>query len=166
MKRGGGGGSGPANGHPPSPPPPPTPTVEMPHNNPRKPAPLVVPDSSSRDSSHKSNSTDWQTGPRGGFVSQHDHLQQRGSFKRGNGGHHSRGDGPYHNNHGGRREQARANYEWNTHRSFNGRDVHLQQRAVSRTYIGPPPPGSTPFISPPHVRPYGNPVVFPGKLHV
>ncbi|XP_043709672.1 la-related protein 1C [Telopea speciosissima] len=164
MKRGGGGG-GPANGgftQPPPPPPPPQP-VEMPPNNSGRLA-IVIPDSSPREPPHK-NSNNWETGPRGGgFGSQPDHPQ-RSSFRRGNGGPHLRGDGPYHNNNnfGGRRDQDRGNYEWNPHRSFNGRDVHVQHQGVvpRAAFIRPPSPSSAPFVSPPPVRPFGNPMGFP-----
>ncbi|KAJ4964135.1 hypothetical protein NE237_024074 [Protea cynaroides] len=166
MKRGGNGGGSANGGFTQMPPPPPPRQVEMPQNNSSKPAP-VIPDSSPRDPPHKSSSN-WETGPRGGFGSQShsgsDHPQQRSSFRRGNGGPHPRGDGPYHNNNfGGRRDQDRGNYEWNPHRSFNGRDVHMQQqRVVPRAaFVRPPPPSSTPFISPPPVRPFGNPMGFP-----
>ncbi|KAJ4967142.1 hypothetical protein NE237_018991 [Protea cynaroides] len=170
MKRGGGGG-GPANGgftQSPPPPPPPQP-VEMPQNNSGKLA-TVIPDSSPREHPPKSSSN-WETGPRGGgFGSQphgSDHPQHRSSFRRGNGGSHPRGDGPYHNNSnnnfGGRRDQDRGNYEWNPHRSFNSRDVHMQQQGVvpRAAFIRPPPPTSAPFVSPPPVRPFGNPMGFP-----
>ncbi|XP_042507802.1 la-related protein 1C [Macadamia integrifolia] len=165
MKRGGGGG-GPANGGLTQPPPPPPPQpVEMPQNDSGRLA-TVIPDSSPREPPHKSSSN-WETGPRGGgFGSQPDHPQQRSSFRRGNGGPHPRGDGSYHNNNnnfGGRRDQDRGNYEWNPPRSFNGRDVHMQQQGVvpRPAFIRPPPPSSAPFVSPPPVRQFGNPMGFP-----
>nr|DAD46736.1 TPA_asm: hypothetical protein HUJ06_016673 [Nelumbo nucifera] len=166
MKRGGGG-SGPANGITQPPPPLPPPVMETPNNNKSgKPAP-VVPESAPKDHGHKSNN--WETGPRGGFVSQshggNDQPQQRNSFRRGNGGSNPRGDGPHHNNYGGRRDPDRGNYEWNSHshRSFNGRDVHMQQqRVIPRGFIRPPPPpNSTTFISPPPVQQFGGPMGFP-----
>ncbi|XP_010266026.1 PREDICTED: la-related protein 1C-like isoform X2 [Nelumbo nucifera] len=164
MKRGGGGG-GSANGNfSQPPPPPPAPAMEMPQNNKSGKPPQVVLESAPRDPSHKSNN--WETGQRGGFVSQshigNDHPQQRNSFRRGNGGSHPRSDGTHHNNYGSRRDQDRGNHEWNSHRGFNGRDVHMQQqRMVPRGFIRPPPPNSTPFIGPPPVRPFGNPMGFP-----
>ncbi|XP_043712039.1 la-related protein 1C-like [Telopea speciosissima] len=161
MKRGGGGIIS-ANGSFTQPPlsSPPQPG-EMPRSNSGKQASQasVIPDVSPIETPHKSN---WETGPRGGFGSHphsSDHPQQRGSsFRRGNGGPHPRGDGPYHNNNfGGRRDQD----QWNPHRSFNGRDVHMQQQRVPRAAFVRPPPSSAPFITPPPVRPFGNPMGFP-----
>ncbi|KAF8405437.1 hypothetical protein HHK36_010343 [Tetracentron sinense] len=158
IKRGGSGGGSSSDGftQPPPPPPPPPPLVETPQNNSGTPG-LAVPDSSPRYPLHRGNN--WETGPRGGFVSQphsgNDHPQQRNSFRRPNGGPHLRGDGPHHNNYGGKRDG------WNPHRSFNSRDVYMQQqRVVPRGYIRTPPPNSTPFIGPPAVRPFGNPMGF------
>ncbi|CAL5324239.1 unnamed protein product [Camellia sinensis] len=158
MKRGGGSSSGnvTANGGFPQPPPLGS-VVEMPSNNSGKSG-SAVPESSPRD----------QSGQRGGFGSQpnsgNDHPQQRNSFRRGNGGNHPRGDGSYHHNYGGRRDQDRGNHEWNSHRSFNGRDLHMQpQRGVSRGFIRSAPHSPTPFIPPPPMpgRPFGNPMVYP-----
>ncbi|KAL7231266.1 hypothetical protein ACSBR2_009517 [Camellia fascicularis] len=158
MKRGGGSSSGnvTANGGF-SQPPPLGSVVEMPSNNSGKSG-SAVPESSPRD----------QSGQRGGFGSQpnsgNDHPQQRNSFRRGNGGNHPRGDGSYHHNYGGRRDQDRGNHEWNSHRSFNGRDPHMQpQRGVSRGFIRSAPHSPTPFIPPPPMpgRPFGNHMVYP-----
>ncbi|KAK6115717.1 hypothetical protein DH2020_007986 [Rehmannia glutinosa] len=77
-----------------------------------------------------------------------DHSSQRNNSRRGNYGPRPRGDGPYHNNHGGRRDQDR-------------RDVHHPPQ-----YVPPPmgympsplPHGAAPFLQPPPVR------VFPGQI--
>ncbi|KAI3464796.1 hypothetical protein Pfo_021459 [Paulownia fortunei] len=77
----------------------------------------------------------------------YDNSSQRNASRRGNYGPRPRGDGPYHNNHGGRRDQDR-------------RDVHHPPQ-----YMPPPlgympsplPPGAAPFMAPP-VR------VFPGQM--
>ncbi|KAG8660043.1 la-related protein 1C isoform X2 [Manihot esculenta] len=100
--------------------------------------------------------------------SANDHLQQqRNSFRR-NGGPHSRGDGSHHHNYGGRREQDRANQDWNPHRNFNGRDTHMQSQRVVQRFLRhppppPPPPTTAPFIGPP-VRAFGSPIGFPDPL--
>ncbi|XP_011074705.1 la-related protein 1B [Sesamum indicum] len=77
-----------------------------------------------------------------------DHSSQRNNSRRGGYGPRPRGDGQYHNNHGGRRDQDR-------------RDVHHPPQ-----YVPPPigympaplPPGAAPFMAPPPVR------VFPGQM--
>ncbi|KAL0323214.1 UNVERIFIED_CONTAM: La-related protein 1C [Sesamum angustifolium] len=77
-----------------------------------------------------------------------DHSSQRNNSRRGGYGPRPRGDGQYHNNHGGRRDQDR-------------RDVHHPPQ-----YVPPPigympapmPPGAGPFMAPPPVR------VFPGQM--
>ncbi|GFY80409.1 winged-helix DNA-binding transcription factor family protein [Actinidia rufa] len=134
--------------------------VEIPSNNAGKPG-SSVPETSSRDHTHK------EGGQRGGYGSQshggNDQIQHRNSYRRGYGTPHPRGDGSYHHNYGGRREQDHGNHGRNSHRSFNGRDAHVQpQRVGPRGFMGPPPHSSTPFI-PPQVamRPYGNPMVYP-----
>ncbi|XP_059623436.1 la-related protein 1C-like isoform X2 [Cornus florida] len=141
--------------------------VEMSANNAGKPGSSVL-ESSPRDpTTHK------ETGQTGGFGShshnisspRNDHgQQQRNSFRRGNGGSHPRGDGHYHNNYGGR---DRGNHDLNLNRSFNGREGHLQpHRGVTRGGFirhQPPPHSSTPLIPPPvPVRPFANPIVYPG----
>ncbi|PSS29995.1 La-related protein like [Actinidia chinensis var. chinensis] len=150
MKRGGGSSSGnaTANGGFTQPPLPLGTVVETPSNNAGK-SDLHVPES----------------GQRGGFGQSHggnDHPQQRNSFRRGNGGPYPRGDGSYHHNLGGKRDQDR---EWNSHRGFSGRDAHMHpQRGVPRGVIRPPPHNSIPFIpSPPPVplRTFGNPIGYP-----
>ncbi|XP_022775452.1 la-related protein 1C-like [Durio zibethinus] len=105
---------------------------------------------------------------RSGFVSQphsggNDHPHSRNSFRYRNSGSHPRGDGSHHQNYGGRRNQDHGNQNWNG-RNFNGRDGHMQSRVVPRLIRHPPPPplpNTTPFIAPPPVRPFGNPMGFP-----
>ncbi|KAL6993400.1 hypothetical protein U1Q18_011516 [Sarracenia purpurea var. burkii] len=136
MKRGGGssGGSVTANGGVTQPAIPLPLFVETPSDNGGKPG-SSVPESSSRDQAHK------DSGQRGGFGSQshsgNDHVQQRNSYRRGNGSPHSRGDGSYHHSYGARRDQDR--HDRNSHRSFNGRDAHVQPRVLPRGYVRPPP---------------------------
>ncbi|PSS21409.1 La-related protein like [Actinidia chinensis var. chinensis] len=162
MKRSGGSTSGSvtANGGLSLPVPPLSLVVEIPSNNAGKLG-SSVPETSSRDHTHK------EGGQRGGYGSQshdgNDQIQHRNSYRRGNGTPHPRGDGSYHHNYGGRREQDRGNHGRNSHRSFNGRDAHVQpQRLGPRGFMGPPPRSSTPFIPPPvAMRPYGNPMVYP-----
>ncbi|XP_052196378.1 la-related protein 1C isoform X2 [Diospyros lotus] len=119
----------------------------------------------SRDHAHK------EGGHKGGFGSQShsgsDHPPQRNTFRRGNGGHHARGDGSYHQNYGGRRDQDRLNHEWNSQGAFGGRDAHVQsQRVVPRPFIRPPPPGSAQFIpSPVPMRPFGSPMIYHEGQH-
>ncbi|XP_077246657.1 la-related protein 1C-like [Tasmannia lanceolata] len=153
FKRGGGGPSSNANF-----------MVETLNNTSDKPTTAGGPVSSPKDHPHKNNN--WETGSKGVFVSQghvgNDHP--RNSYKRGNGGFHPRGDGngPYHNNYYGNRRDhdSRTNFEWNHHRNFSSRDLHMQPpRGFSRPFIRPPP-NSAPFINPP-VRPFGNPMGFP-----
>ncbi|XP_065855919.1 la-related protein 1C [Euphorbia lathyris] len=88
--------------------------------------------------------------------------QQRNSF-RGNGGPHSR-DASHHHNYG-RRDQDRTNQDWNAHRNFNGRDAHMQPQRVVPRFMRhppppPPPPSTSPFMGPPPVRAFGNPIGF------
>lgn len=89
--------------------------------------------------------------PVGGFPSQphgaNDHSPHRNHGRKGNFGGRPRGDGSYHNNHGGRRDQDR-------------RDVHMApQFPPHAAFIRPPLPGSGPFlptpIRPPFVAPMG-----------
>ncbi|KAI3460425.1 hypothetical protein Pfo_017088 [Paulownia fortunei] len=144
--RSGGGGGGSSSGSGPSqntfnqpslPMPPPFPVFELPYGM----VPAVL-DTSAR-------------GPRpvvgvGGSQSHtgNDHSSRRNNSRRGNYGPRPRGEGPYHNNHGGRRDQDR-------------RDVHHPPQ-----YVPPPigympsplPPGAGPFMAPPPVR------VFTGQL--
>jgi la-related protein 1 len=156
MKRGGGGNTrgGPAQSgftHPPPappPPPPPFPVFQLPPTGYPNLVP-GVPDPSHREFPYRGNN--WETRPAGGFVSQsHSVNDHRNSSRRGNFGPHQRGDGAYHNNHGGRRDQDRGNYG-------NARDVHLQpQRGPMRGFVRPPPPNTGGFVTPPPVRPYVN----------
>ncbi|KAH6785889.1 hypothetical protein C2S51_038344 [Perilla frutescens var. frutescens] len=77
-----------------------------------------------------------------------DHSSQRSNSRRGTFGPRPRGDGQYHNNHGGRRDQDR-------------RDVHHppQYAPPPIGYMPPPlPPGAAPFMAPPPMR------VFPGQM--
>ncbi|KAG5530146.1 hypothetical protein RHGRI_030498 [Rhododendron griersonianum] len=167
MKKGGGSSSGNANanGGFPQPPPPSVPIVEMPSTNAGRSG-LAVPESSPRDHTNK------ESGQRGGFGSQshggNDHPQQRSSYRRGNGGGpYPRGDGSYQQNYRGRRDQDGGNHEWNSPRSFSGRDAHMHpQRVVPRGFIRPSPHNPTPFIPPPPVpvQPFGNPIIYPGKI--
>ncbi|XP_068646779.1 la-related protein 1C-like isoform X2 [Aristolochia californica] len=117
-------------------------------------------DSSPRDVAHK-GSNNSEPGLKGGLVPQ-SHVandQPRSSFRRGSSGHHPRGDGHYHGNYGNRRDQDRPNYEWNPHRNFSNRDVHIQQPRPMPRGGFMRPPTSGPFIAPP--RPFGNPMGFP-----
>ncbi|KAG8389850.1 hypothetical protein BUALT_Bualt01G0021700 [Buddleja alternifolia] len=77
-----------------------------------------------------------------------DHSSPRNNSRRGNYGPRPRGDGTFHNNHGGRRDQDR-------------RDVPLPPQYVPPPmgYMPPPPlPPGAPFIAPQPVR------VFPGPM--
>lgn len=102
------------------------------------------------------------TRPMGGAGSQfrplNDHSSQRNSSRRGNFGPRSGGDGLYHNGHGGRRDQ------WNAPRGSTARDMHVSQQIMApppaRGFMRPPFPGSAPFITPQHVRPFGNQMGF------
>ncbi|XAR58009.1 hypothetical protein NMG60_11026335 [Bertholletia excelsa] len=147
MKRGSGTSSGSvsANGDFQQQPSPQGPLVEMPSPTSGKPRPASS-ESSSRDHIHR------ESGQRGGYVSQphtgNDHHPQRNSFRRGNGGHN-------HNH--------RGNQDWNSQRSFSGRDNHMQpQRMIPpRNFMrGGPPHGPPPFIPPP-LRPYTPTMVYP-----
>lgn len=142
------------------------PPLEMPSTNAGRSG-LAVPESSPRDHTNK------ESGQRGGFGSQshggNDHPQQRNSFRRGSGGGpYPRGDGSYQQNYRGRRDQDGGNHEWNSNRSFSGRDAPMHpQRVVPRGFIRPSPHNPTPFIPPPPpvpVQPFGNPIIYPGKL--
>lgn len=149
--RGGGGGAGVAGGssgtgpsqntfnQPSLPMPPPFPVFDVPYGM----IPAVI-DNSGR-------------GPRpiGGVVasqphSGNDHSSQRSNSRRGNYGPRPRGDGQYHNNHGGRRDQDR-------------RDVHPpgppQYVPPHIGYMPPPlPPVASTFMAPPPMR------VYPGQI--
>lgn len=162
-KRGGssgGGGNNPATGPPQSgfshqhltpPPPPPFPVIQVPPNSYGSYVP-VMPDASMRDPQYRGNN--WETRPAGGFASQ-SHNDHRHSSRRG-GNYGPRGDAGYHNSFGGRRDQDRGNYG-------NARDGHIQhQRAPPRGFPRPPPPSAHTFVPPP-VRPFVNPMGYPGS---
>lgn len=160
MKRGGAGG-GPAHSnfaHPPPPPPPPPPPqfsiFPIPPNAYGNLMP-AIPDSSPRDPSFRR--------PVQGLMSQPQHSvnDHRNSSRRGNFVHQSPGDGSYHNNYGGRRDQDRGNFG-------NGRDAHVQpQRGPPpppppRGFVRPPPPPNpAAFIAPSHARPFPNHMGYP-----
>lgn len=164
-----GGPSQTVHGHLPSqpcpPPPPPYPPFEMSRNNYPKMVPQVI-DSPTREPPYRNNT--WETRPIGGFVPQprglSDHPLSRNS-RRGNFGPHPRGDGPHHNNYGGRRDHDRGNYEWHS-RNSNVRDIHMQpQRAHPRGFIrAPPQPTSPRFMAPQPMRPYMNPAGYAGEV--
>ncbi|KAG7966836.1 hypothetical protein I3843_08G068700 [Carya illinoinensis] len=159
MKRGSGGNNrggstrGAFTHPPPSPPPPPFPVFPIAPNG----YPNLVPGVA--DPSHREfpyRSSHWETRPAGGYVSpSHSANGHRNTFRRGNFGPHQRGDGTYHNNHGGRRDHDRGNYG-------NVRDVHLQpHRAPPRGFVRPTQPNAAAFVNPPMVRPFVNPMGFP-----
>lgn len=164
MKRGGGStGGGHAHSNfthpppPPPPPPPPFPVLQMPPNAYTNLIP-TMPDHSPRDPSFRSNH--WDTRP-GGFVSQTHAVNDRRNSSRRNFGPHPHGDGTFRNNYGGRRDHDRGNYA-------NARDVQMQsQRAPPRGFVRPPPPNNpafiTPPMTPPPVRPFGNPMGVSGE---
>jgi len=166
MKRGGGGGgnnrSGPSQSgfthpHPPPPPPPPPfPVYSIPQNGYPNMV-QAVPDPSHREFPYRGSN--WENRPAGGYVSpSHSVNDHRNPSRRGNFGNHQRGDGSYHNNHGGRRDQERGNYS-------NTRDAHLQpQRAPLRPYVRPTPPNTTAYVTPPPMRPFVNPMGYTGEF--
>lgn len=158
---GGGSGSGPGGGsaqggynRPPPPPPPPLPPsfpgIEMPpYGNYGNFMPPPVLDSSARGPRPMGG-----VGPQSG--NDHSSHAQRNSSRRNSFGSRPRGDGQYHNNHGGRRESDR-------------RDVQVPHQFIPPPggYIAPPPPpGSAPFIPPPHMRPFVGPMSFGESYHV
>ncbi|KAL9241409.1 hypothetical protein vseg_015525 [Gypsophila vaccaria] len=86
-----------------------------------------------------------------------EHYHHRNSFRKGNGGPHSRGDGS-HQNYGGRRnDQERGNHDLNHQRSFNGRDGSMQPRGFPRGFVRPPP--MAPNMIYPTVPPFPNPMI-------
>ncbi|KAK6939312.1 La-type HTH domain [Dillenia turbinata] len=175
MKQRHGGSSGFNRPPPPPPPPPPFPLVEMAAQNsyprlvpPPMPMPIPmpmpvhvpvpVPESSPREPPYRNSN--WDSRPTGGYASPNEH-QRNNNSRRGGYGANRHGDGSYHNNHGGRRDHDRGNYEWSHPRGVGTRDVHMQsQRAPPRAFIRPPP-GSGPFIPAQPVRAFGNPMSFP-----
>lgn len=164
LKRSGGGvsnaGSGPTQTRPtqppPPPPPPPFPVFPMPPNSFGNLV-TAMPDPSPREPLYRSSN--WDTRPVGGFVSQsHPMNDQRNSSRRGNYG--QRGDGNYNNNFGGRHDQDRGNYS-------NARDAHAQpQRGPPRGFVRPPPPNAAAFAPPPPMRPFPNPIGFPEFIYI
>ncbi|CAM8957723.1 unnamed protein product [Rhodiola kirilowii] len=94
-----------------------------------------------------------------------DRQQHSNSHRRINGPHH--GDSSYSHRNGARKDQDRPNRDWNSQRSFNGRDVHPQAtgaspRGLIRPITMPHGPGS--YIAPPlspTMRPFGPPVSYP-----
>ncbi|XP_027355233.1 la-related protein 1C-like [Abrus precatorius] len=159
MKRGGangnGVGPGPAqniysNPSPNLPPPsPPFPVLQIPPSTFANGVP-VVPVPSPRDP-YRNN---WDARPPvGGFTPPMN--GQRSPSRRGNVGHHPRGDGTYHNSYGNRRDQDRGGYT-------NSRDAHVhQQRMPPRGLMRPPPPNPASFMGPQPLRPFANPAGFP-----
>ncbi|KAF5747193.1 putative Winged-helix DNA-binding transcription factor family protein [Tripterygium wilfordii] len=158
MKRGsgGGGGSSMSGGgppqstfaHPPAPPPPPPHPFPLPsHMIP------AAPDQSSMEHSYRGSN--WEMRPVGSFVPQpHVVNDHRNYSRRGNFG--PRGDGPLHNNYGGRR-QDRGN--------MNAGDVHVQsQRGQARPLVRPPT-SAPPFVLPQNMRPFPNHVGIPDVLY-
>ncbi|KAJ7966904.1 La-related protein 1C-like [Quillaja saponaria] len=139
-----------------SPPPPPLPPFPVFPISPSTYGNMVpgVPDPPPREFPYRNNS--WDTRPVGGFVSQpHTMNDHRSNSRRGNFGHHPRGDGSYHNNYGGRRDQDRGNYA-------NTRDTHVQQsRASPRGSVRPPPPSSAGFVAPQPLGFFAGPMGFP-----
>ncbi|KAK6924530.1 La-type HTH domain [Dillenia turbinata] len=171
MKRGGGGGggTGPANGAFTQPLASPGPVENMQPSNSSKPWPAGSESSPRENATHKGGH--WESGQRSGFVPQshnsndhaqreHQQQQPRNSNRRGNGGSHPRGDGSYHHNYGGRRDQDRGNHDWSHHRSFNGREAQMQPQRVHPRGIMRAPHASSPFIAPPAMRPFVNPMAF------
>ncbi|KAK3231882.1 hypothetical protein Dsin_003763 [Dipteronia sinensis] len=159
----GGGGGGPGQSgftrpsQPPPPPPPPFPLFTVAPNSFGNLVP-ALPDHSPREPPYRGNN--WESRPVGGFVPQsHPASEHRNSSRRGNYG--PRGDGQYHNNFGGRRDQDRANYA-------NARDVHVQpQRGPPRGFVRPPPPNAATFVPPPQpMRPFANPMGYPEFIYL
>ncbi|KAK9670658.1 hypothetical protein RND81_13G215900 [Saponaria officinalis] len=87
-----------------------------------------------------------------------EHPHHRNSYRKGNGGPQSRGDGSHQTYGGRRRDQERGNHDWNHQKSFNGRDASLQPSVVSRGFVRPPPV-SAPFVHPPPLQPFINPTM-------
>lgn len=157
-RRGGGGGGGSSMGGPargfyrPPPPPPPFPVFQIPASSYYNLIP-AIPDPSPGEPLFRSNN--WDPWGVAGFVPQTNFAtDHRNFFPRGNLALHPRGDGHYHNNRGGKRDQDRGIYS-------NTRDAHFQQhRPSTRGFMRPSPQYTAPFPQP--VRPHGNPMPPPG----
>lgn len=129
-------------------PPPQGPMVEAPLNSP-----------SSRDHIQRTGFLPYSGGP--------DHQHPRNSFRHRNNGPHPRGNSSHHLNYRGRRNQDHGNQDWNG-RNFISRDGHMMPRVAPRFMRHPPPPlpaNTGPLFAPPHVRPFGTPFGFPGKMY-
>ncbi|RZS26297.1 hypothetical protein BHM03_00059631 [Ensete ventricosum] len=89
-----------------------------------------------------------------------DHQRSYGGNRRWNNG----GGSGYHNsNYGNRRDQERGGYD-GYRRNAGGRDFNMQQRGA-RPYFRPPHVVN-PYLGPlPPVRPFGKPIMYPGKLY-
>ncbi|XP_014501946.1 la-related protein 1C [Vigna radiata var. radiata] len=132
------------------PPPPPFPVLQIPPNSFAHGVP-GVPVPSPREPYRNKN---WDTRPPiGGFIPPMN--DNRSPSRRGNAGHHPRGDGSYHNSYGNRRDQDRGGYA-------NTRDTHVNhQRMPPRGLMRPPPPNPASFMGPQPMRPFANPPGFP-----
>ncbi|KAG8632295.1 hypothetical protein MANES_18G011260v8 [Manihot esculenta] len=161
MRRGGSGGSSSGGGHSQSsvshgpPAPPPLPIFPMSPNGYGNLVP-PIPDQSPRDHPYRNNN--WEPRRAGGFgpqppmVNDHRHSSRRGNFG-------PRGDGPYQNNFGGRRDQDRGHYG-------NVRDVQGHPQRSPRGFVRPPPPNTAAFVPPQPVRPFGNPMGFSDLVYI
>ncbi|XP_054797936.1 la-related protein 1C-like [Prosopis cineraria] len=136
---------------PPPPPPPPFPVFRMPASSYSNVVP-GVPDHSQREIPYRNSNWDTRL-PVGGFVpAVNDHWNPP---RRGNFGPPQRGDGSYHNNHVGRRDQDRGNHA-------NTRDAQVhQQRMSPRGLVRHPPPNTPAFVAPPPMGPFANSIGFP-----
>ncbi|KAL6212760.1 hypothetical protein ACLB2K_017978 [Fragaria x ananassa] len=118
-----------------------------------------MPDPSPRDPSFRGSN--WDARPIGIGPQTHQVNDPRNSSLRANFGSHTRGDGPFHNNYGSKRDQQdRGNF-------LNGRDVqmHQLQRPPPRGLVRPVPPSSAAFTPQP-VRPFANPMGFPEFVYI
>ncbi|KAF2324722.1 hypothetical protein GH714_016487 [Hevea brasiliensis] len=158
---GGGGGGSSGGGHSqssfihPLPPPPPLPLFAMSpigHGN----LVPVIPDQSPREPTYRGNN--WEPRPVRGFGPQLPAVNyHRHSFRRGN--HGPRGDVPYQNNFGGRRDQDRGHYG-------NVRDAYVHPQRSPRGFVRPRPPNNAAFVPPQPVRPFANPMGFSDLVYI
>ncbi|XP_009334716.2 la-related protein 1C [Pyrus x bretschneideri] len=162
IKRGGSGNNGGGHahsgfGHPVTPPPPPPfPVFPILPNGYGNLVP-AIPDPSPRDPSFRGSN--WDARPVGGFVPQPHPVNDHRNSRRGNFGPRPRGDGHYHNNHGGKRDQDRGNY-------MHPRDVHMHQhRAPPMGLVRPLPPNNAAFPPQP-ARPFASPMGFPEFVYI